>query len=39
MTKDEAEMLLKGQEEEESRMRAEDKKGKHPGEPVVLRDW
>ena len=39
MTKEEAEMLLMGQEEEESRMRGEKRKARKAGRPVVLRDW
>ncbi|MBU0682735.1 MAG: hypothetical protein ABIH85_02845 [Candidatus Omnitrophota bacterium] len=39
MTKEEAEMLLSGQEEEEARMRAEQRTARAARRPVVLRDW
>ncbi|MFH1553219.1 MAG: tetratricopeptide repeat protein [Candidatus Omnitrophota bacterium] len=39
MTREEAEMLLATQEEEESQMRAEQKEAKGKGRPPVLKDW
>ena len=39
MTEEEAEMLLRLQDEEESRMRAQQKKAKMGRRPPVLRDW
>lgn len=39
MSKQEAEMLLKTQEEEESRMRAEMKEKEKARRPAVIKDW
>ena len=39
MSKAEAEMLLRAQEEEENRMRAEKKKARSQNRPTVIRDW
>jgi len=39
MTKEQAEMLLRAQEEEEGRLRAEKRKGRKGGRPPVTRDW
>jgi len=39
MTKEEAQILLMGQEEEEERMRAEKRKARSRNRPAVLKDW
>lgn len=39
LTKEEAEMLLRGQAEEEARMRAEQRKGGRARRPPVVKDW
>ncbi len=39
MTEEEAEMLLRGQDEEEARMRAEQRKGKRSYQPQALINW
>ncbi|MCK5450414.1 MAG: tetratricopeptide repeat protein [Candidatus Omnitrophica bacterium] len=39
MTKEAAEMLLRGQEEEEMRMRQDNKKKAGANRPIVIRDW
>ncbi|MFH1665892.1 MAG: tetratricopeptide repeat protein [Candidatus Omnitrophota bacterium] len=39
ISREEAEMLLRAQEEEENRMRAEQRKARRLRRPAVLRDW
>ena len=39
MTEEEAEMLLRGQEEQEARMRGEMKEKRAAGRPKVLKNW
>ena len=39
MTEQEAAMMLRGQEEEEARLRAELKKKRAAGRPKVLKNW
>ena len=39
MTKEEAQILLMGQEEEEERMRMELRKARSKNRPTVLKDW